>query len=78
MDLYTVDLSVHNLLKENGINSKSEISIFEKKKAKVFHNQQRDKLMSIIEKKRVTSTIWNEDKDIKAMRGPFNSKFFFD
>lgn len=48
MDLYTVDLSVHNLLKENGINSKSEISIFEKKKAKVFHNQQRDKLMSII------------------------------
>lgn len=48
IDLYTVDLSVHNLLKENGINSKSEISIFEKKKAKVFHNQQRDKLMSII------------------------------
>jgi len=33
--------------------------MFEKKKAKVFHNQQRDKLMSIIEKKRITAAIWN-------------------
>lgn len=53
------------------------MSMFEKKKAKVFHNQRRDKLMQLIQKKRITGAIWNEDKDIKAMREPF-SRFFFD
>ncbi len=48
MELYTVDLSVQNLLKQNGINQKNNLTIFEKKKAKVFHGQQRDKLMSLI------------------------------
>lgn len=66
--LYTVDLSVHALLKEIGVSPPTEQSMFEKKKAKVFHNQQRDKLMSVIEKKRITGAIWSEDKDIKAMR----------
>ena len=77
MGIYTVDISIQNLLKNNGIQQRKEISLFEKKKAKVFHNQQRDKLMNIIEKKRITGAIWNEDKDIKAMREPF-TKFFFE
>lgn len=77
MGLYTVDISIANLLKENGIRASKEMSMFEKKKAKVFHNQRRDKLMQLIQKKRITGAIWNEDKDIKAMREPF-SRFFFD
>ena len=77
MGLYTVDLSVHNLLKEVGVNEEKTETPFEKKKAKVFHNQQRDKLMSIIEKKRITGAIWNEDRDVKAMREPF-TRFFYE
>lgn len=37
----------------------------------------RDKLMDMIETKRVTYNLWNEDKDISVMRQPY-SKFFFD
>lgn len=48
MDLYTVDISSENLLKTMGLNIKPDISSFEKKKARVFHNQQRDKLMEMI------------------------------
>ena len=33
--------------------------------------------MDIIEKKRVTSLLWTDDKDIIAMREPF-SKYFYD
>ncbi len=64
-------------MKVVGVNEEKKLSLFEKKKAKVFHNQQRDKLISVIEKKRITSAIWNEDKDIKAMREPF-SRFFYE
>ena len=33
--------------------------------------------MELIEKKRVTGPIWNDDKEIQAMREPF-TKFFFE
>ena len=76
MDLYTVDLSPEHLIKTMGINESQDLNSFEKKKARVFHNQQRDKLMELIEKKRVTGSLWNDDKEIQAMREPF-TKFFF-
>ena len=77
MELYTVDLSPQHLFKVAGVNPRKNMEIFEKKKAKVFHNQQRDKLMAWIEKKRITGALWNEDKDVKSMREPF-TKFFYD
>lgn len=77
MELYTVDLSPQHLFKVSGVNPKKSMEVFEKKKAKVFHSQQRDKLMAWIEKKRITGALWNEDKDVKAMREPF-TKFFYD
>ena len=77
MDLYTVDLSPEHLIKTMGINENKDLNSFEKKKARVFHNQQRDKLMELIEKKRVTGPLWNDDKEIQAMREPF-TKFFFE
>ena len=76
MDLYTVDLSPENLIKTLGINENKDLNSFEKKKARVFHNQQRDKLMELVEKKRVTGSIWNDDKEIQAMREPFTKYFF--
>ncbi len=68
MELYTVDLSPQNLFKALGVNPRKNMDPFEKKKAKVYHSQQRDKLLATIEKKRVTNAIWNGDRDVQAMR----------
>jgi len=58
MDLYTVDVSIQNLIKKRGINPKKTVSALQKKKAKVHHNLNRDKLLATIQKKRVSSQIW--------------------
>ena len=68
MNLYTVDLSTDSLIQNLGINRPCEKTPYEKKKIKVHHNLMRDKLMDIIEKKRVTYSLWNDDKDITIMR----------
>ena len=77
MDLYTVDLSPDNLIRVMGLAEGIDKNGFEKKKARVFHNQRRDLLMERAEKKRVTGSMWSEDHEIQAMREPF-SKFFFE
>ena len=64
-------------MKTLGVKEKTDLNEFEKKKARVFHNQQRDKLIDMIEKKRVTGALWNDDRDVKAMREPF-TRFFFE
>lgn len=68
MDLYTIDISVQNLIKTCGIKKKTELASFDKKKAKVFFHLSRDKLMSTIEKKRITAKIFSESRDLQAMR----------
>jgi len=59
MDLYTVDVSIQNLIMKRGINPKKKVSALQKKKEKVHHNLNRDKLLAAIQKKRVSSQIWN-------------------
>lgn len=59
MDLYTVDISVKNLLKKCGINPKKILTTLEKKKEKVHNNLTRSKLMNAIQKRRVTNMLWN-------------------
>lgn len=68
MDLYTIDVSPENLLKEKGVEKVEEKTMFQKKKAKVIHNIERDELMNKIADRRITIEMWKNDKDIMAMR----------
>lgn len=68
MDLYTIDVSPENLLKEKGVEKVEEKTMFQKKKAKVIYNIERDELMNKIADRRITIEMWKNDKDIMAMR----------
>ena len=75
-DLYTIDLSVENLLKVYGVGNKKEMNPHERQRIKVNNNRTRQLRLSKIEKQRFTSKLWNEDKDIKCMREPYTKIFF--
>ena len=67
-DLYTLDLSTDNLLKNFGVNNKKDMNLHERQRIKVSHNKIRLSRLSKIEKTRFTSQLWHEDKDVKCMK----------
>lgn len=75
MDLFTVDVSTDNLIKKIGVSKPADKTPYQKKKAKVLANLDRDKLLAQIAEKRMTMEKWRSDKDIMAMREPFGDYF---
>lgn len=75
-DLYTLDLSVENILKVFGVSAKKDMSLNDRQKVKVSHNKIRQLRLSRIQKHYFTPQLWRQDKDVKCMREPYSKMFF--
>ena len=75
-DLYTLDLSTEEILREHGVGAKKDLTPHDRQKIKVSHNKIRQDRLEKIKKTRFTSKLWHEDKDVKCMRRPFSAHFF--
>ena len=75
MNLYTIDLSTQNLKKRVKLKKNQQKSLVDKKIRKIINNQKREELIKLIDRKKITNTLW-ADKDIVIMREPFNELFY--